>query len=297
MESYNQHTVILGAGPAGCACALWLHQLGCSVELIEASHHVGGQQRYSPYPNLWLPGQPSIKGEEVAAALRTQLDDLGITYHTNTNVQHITITPTLLELTLAAPKNITARYVVLATGSTFRTAHFKASDNIAIGPGHQTESKDVKGRHVAILGGGDNAFDQYLFAKQRGAASVSIFARTVRAQQKLRAMVSENDVHLGDHTIDQHTLSVNGTAYDHLFVMYGFEACVPRGLEGLVRTDKGFVQADLWGKTSLANIYAIGEVTQTFHPCVVTSYAHGIQAAKSIHQEIENLLHTHKTSL
>lgn len=139
---------------------------------------------------------------------------------------------------------------------------------------------------MAILGGGDNAFDQYIFAKRRGAADCKIFARTLRAQKKLQLPVPSEDVRVGPFTADQETLQVNGESFDVFSVMFGFEPVIPQGLEELARSPQGFVEADHWGQTSVPGVYAAGEVAHTFHPCVTTSFAHGVQAAKHIQRKL-----------
>ena len=39
--------------------------------------------------------------------------------------------------------------------------------NILIGPGHQIEQANLYNKSVAILGGGDNAIENYLFIKKK----------------------------------------------------------------------------------------------------------------------------------
>ena len=64
-----ERVIIAGGGPAGVACAIWLHKLGADVLLIEAADRLGGLQRRSPYENLWIPGVQGRTGLEVAEAL------------------------------------------------------------------------------------------------------------------------------------------------------------------------------------------------------------------------------------
>ena len=48
---------IIGGGPAGMSCALWLHNYGLYPIIIEKESALGGMARMSPYPNEWLLGQ------------------------------------------------------------------------------------------------------------------------------------------------------------------------------------------------------------------------------------------------
>jgi thioredoxin reductase (NADPH) len=45
---------IVGAGPAGSSCALWLKQLGFSPVIIDRNDQCGGLQLLNPYLNTWI---------------------------------------------------------------------------------------------------------------------------------------------------------------------------------------------------------------------------------------------------
>lgn len=280
-------TLVLGGGPAGAACALWLHQLGCPVLLLERNAQCGGLQQYSPYENLWLPGHSGSTGEAVALRIHEQLLERGVPQRCGVAVQHVQLGKADgVRLITEAGVALEGAILVLATGARFRSGGFRPNDRLAIGPGKPIEAIDVTGKRVAVLGGGDNACDQYMFALNRGASSCTIFARHLRAQKKLRDMVPARDIWVGDYIVDQERMTVNAKPFDVISVQYGYEPVVPEGLDALQRTADGFVRADHWGQTNLAGVYAVGEVAQTFHPCVATSFAHGIQAAKAIQRRL-----------
>lgn len=145
------------------------------------------------------------------------------------------------------------------------------------------EALEVKGKRVAIFGGGDNAFDQARFVRDRG-GKVTIFSRGVpRAQKLLQDMIPDVPVIIGQYQADQ--MTVNGDAFDAFGIMFGFEAVVLEGLT--LDLDKGYVRVDRFGETSLPGVYACGEVTDFWHPCVTTSAAHGIQVAKQISKKLQ----------
>ena len=54
---------IIGGGPAGMSCALWLHNYGMHPMIIEKEGALGGMARLSPYPNEWLLGQRGKSGQ------------------------------------------------------------------------------------------------------------------------------------------------------------------------------------------------------------------------------------------
>jgi len=267
--------IIIGGGPAGISCAIWLKKLGVECVLLEASGQLGGLQTRSPYENLWIPGVQGKTGQQVAASLADHANAVGVDVRLGCPVlfvdgQRVT-TPAG---TYSAP------YLVIATGSRPRTGGFTASDRIIIGPGVGMEALDVKGRRVAIFGGGDNAFDQARFVRDRG-GQVTIFSRSApRAQKLLQEIIPDVPVIIGAYQADQNTMAINSEAFDAFGVMHGFEAVVPEGLRPDL--ENGYIHVDRFGETSLPGIYACGEVTDYWHPCVTTSAAHGIQVAKQI---------------
>lgn len=281
------HTAVIGAGPAGAACALWLHQFGCDVLLLEKSQRAGGLQNLSPYINRWLPSVRGLQGQEIAGHLHAQLLECGVPLRLQAEVRSVARHGSGLGLDFSDGSHLLASSLVLATGTRFCTGGFSASARLSIGPGKAYESFELRGKRVAVLGGADNAFDAHRFAMQRGAAHAQIFARSVRAQSALRRLVPQAHVTVGACTVDQQAMTVNGEPFDFISVQYGFEPVVPRGLEELGRTPSGYIQADHWGLTSVDNVYAVGDVTNTFHPATATSFAHGIQAAKHIHTRLE----------
>lgn len=272
--------IIIGGGPAGISCAIWLKKLGVECVLLEASAQLGGLQTRSPYENLWIPGVQGKTGQQVAASLADHANAVGIDVRLNCPVlsvdgQRVT-TPAG---TYSAP------YLVIATGSRPRTGGFTASDRIIIGPGVGMEALDVKGRRLAIFGGGDNAFDQARFVRDRG-GKVTIFTRSVpRAQKLLQDMIPDVPVIIGPYQMDQDAMTINSEAFDAFGVMFGFEAVVPDGLA--LDLDNGYVRVDRFGETSEPGVYACGEVTDYWHPCVTTSAAHGIQVAKQISLKLQ----------
>src|SRR6516165_6243692 len=66
-ESQAPIVPIIGGGPAGMSCALWLHNYGLKPVIIEQADALGGMARLSPYPNAWLLGERGKPVREHAA--------------------------------------------------------------------------------------------------------------------------------------------------------------------------------------------------------------------------------------
>jgi thioredoxin reductase len=179
---------------------------------------------------------------------------------------------------------------VIATGVSPGRGGLEPGPRLLFGPGQHVFDHDFAGQSVAILGGGDNAFENYEFVKRRGASQAHIYARTVRAGRVFRDMANPGDVYPGSYEVDGAAGQVNGRAYDVILVMYGWEPAPVFASElGLDRDQKGYLLVDFTTcRTSVPGVYGIGEVAARGHPCVVTAMADGITAAKDIQRRLES---------
>ncbi|NRF67835.1 NAD(P)/FAD-dependent oxidoreductase [Aquincola sp. S2] len=281
-----EDVLVVGAGPAGAACALWLHQLGLKVMLLDAGRAIGGLQLRSPYTNRWIPSVQGKTGQEVARQLEEHVRSASVPCRLGFDVGAIRYRADHSGWEVSAAKeSLRATYVVIATGSKPRCGGFMETEHVGIGPGISMERIDVHGKRVAILGGGDNAFDQAVFALRRGARNVDVYCRhTPRAQPILQREIPSHCVHVGPFDADQVRMTVNAAAYDVLGVQFGFEASIPAGIRLPLRD--GYIVVDRHGAVPrFRGLFAAGEVTNFWHPCVTTALAHGVQVAKAIQND------------
>jgi thioredoxin reductase (NADPH) len=281
--------IIVGGGPAGATCALWLKMLGHHPMLIEKRRTLGGLQADSPYPNEWLPLLPrGTCGQQVAASMTESLHQRGVQMALGCKVLkacRVAVDSFHVETSTRAHD---ARYLVLASGVRAATGGLQAVSDMLIGPGQQVASADFLGRSVAILGGGDNAFENYLFVRGKGARQVTIFARSLKARADFLGQVPVEDIRLGNYVVDTKRRRVNGERFDKLIVLYGWETHLPYMAEiPLALNERGFVMTRTDCETSQRDVFAIGEVAQRAHPCCITSMADGVVAAKAIQQRLE----------
>ncbi|NGM85805.1 NAD(P)/FAD-dependent oxidoreductase [Parapusillimonas sp. SGNA-6] len=299
--------VIVGGGPAGVSCAVWLARLGLSAVLIEAGNELGGLCRSNPFVDEWNASLPGMTGIQVADNLALSARQAGVSLRLACRVQRIERAGggyCVAGSGLTAP--IQGRYLVLATGVRARplpgavpatgqhaagASTWPASVNgILTGPGQHIVEQDFRGKRVAVLGGGDNAFENALYAMEHGAQSVRLFARNLRAQHQFLRKVPASRVTTGPYKVDALHRTVNGQPYDLILVFYGWEPCAAfADALGLHRSEQGFIATDMQtAQTSCPGVYAAGEVAQRQHPCVVTALADGVTAAKAIQARLES---------
>lgn len=289
-DAEEHDAVIIGAGAAGASCALWLTLMGLRCLLVDGASAPGGLLLRSPYDNPWIAiAPPGITGCELAGNIAAALEQARVAARYGDAVHEISADAGGFTVRLASGAEIRARHAVLATGVTPATGGLSAAEGVLFGPGPHVLNCDFRGRSVAILGGGDNAFEHALILRERGVGQVHLFARSVRARRAFLEQIDPADVTPGEAAVDTERRTVNGRPFDLILVMYGFQPRLPlmRGCAPAL-DPHGHVQVDDRCATNHPGLYAIGELTGRMHPAVVTALADGVVAAKAIQTRIED---------
>src|SRR5262245_10572647 len=112
--------LIVGAGPAGASCALWLARLGFNPMLADARPTVGGLLNDSPFRNDWIVTQPGVTGPDLAEGIGLALAATGVPVMLGCTARAVTPTDAGFEVAFDLPggaqKAIAARCLVIATG-------------------------------------------------------------------------------------------------------------------------------------------------------------------------------------
>lgn len=280
--------VIIGGGPAGCQCALWLHMLGYEVVLVEKSSQLGGLQFSSPYINNWIVGTMGLAGQDIAKNIQNHIEVMNIPFYLNESVKKINEQQLGFEIEVGGDV-IRTHNIVITTGVKPRSSSLMSADNVIIGPGKEIDNFNFTNKKVAILGGGDNAAENYAFIKNTNPKECHLYAKKIIARNNLFNKIDPNDVFLGKYSVDQNTMVINynnqSLQYDVIVVLYGWESNIPEVFEKY-RTDlvddDNFIITDSSGRTRIPNIFAGGEVSRCQNPCVVTAMADGVVIAKTI---------------
>ena len=152
--------VVIGAGPAGLAAAVYGASEGLRTLIIERQTP-GGQAGSSSRIENYLGFPTGLSGAELAHRAWSQATRLGAEFMAPQEVTNLCIQDGYKVLTLSDGKEIKARAVVLTTGVSYRTLNVPGLDRLS-GAGvyygaARTEARSCSAQPVYIIGGGNSA--------------------------------------------------------------------------------------------------------------------------------------------
>jgi thioredoxin reductase len=308
---------IIGGGPAGMSCALWLRNYGLAPLIIEKEAALGGMIRRNPFPDHSLLGYPAAHARENAEEFARHIRQADIECWLDAEparVERQAGGGFGLDVVFSdgrPPRSLQCAAIVIATGTDFRgeewldrvqgAQRLAAQGRVHIGPTWVAEPDTDLGAHVAIIGGGDNAFDVADFLIRKGVkATIVMRAKAPRAQRLLverveaggaaglAQVITGRSVEALDDDGGRIRLRLDDGAElvaDHVVLTLGYRpnTRAPWLTELALRQDPdGYLMVDANMETSCRGIFAVGDVSNARHPSVATALASGTMAAREI---------------
>ena len=300
-EKNNFDVAIIGAGPAGMSCAIYLLRAGISCVLFEGEAPGGTLNKISKIENY--PGYTDLSGSTLAFKMYSQVEALSVLIK-NEKVINIKNTDSKLNI-ITSGGSYDASYVVIATGRVPRRLEIKGSDKYeGRGISYCTlcDGTLYKNKNVAIIGGGNSAMASAKYLSDI-ASKVYIINRsdTLRAtkteqdivkskeniyilyNKKIESFIDDNGILKGIKLNDETKLEVDG-----IFVCIGQELNNFFYEELNIKSDKLGILTDNKMKTSSPNAYAVGDSVSKDVYQVVTAVSDGAIAASDIIKEIKS---------
>ncbi len=166
--------VIVGAGPAGLAAAVYGGSEGLKTLLIE-KRAPGGQAGTSSRIENYLGFPNGLSGADLSRRAISQATRFGIEFLSPQSVTNIEIEGNYKKLTLADGSMVNTKSIILSTGVDYRRLPAEGTDRFT-GAGvyygaAMTEAQACRGKKVFVVGGGNSA--------GQGAVYLSQFAEKV----------------------------------------------------------------------------------------------------------------------
>jgi thioredoxin reductase (NADPH) len=301
--------IVVGSGPAGLTAALYAAREGLDVLVIERGG-LGGQAGITERLDNF-PGFPDgIGGGEFADRLALQARRFGVETLQAQDVIGLRVEDESRYIQTGDGAEYGARAILAATGSTYRRLGVPGEDEL-IGAGiHFCATCDgpfYKGRHVAVIGGGNSAGEESLFltrfadkvtmlvrGEQLSASKVVIDKVEESSQIDVRYHTEVAELH-GEGKLSGITIRdrKSGTAEmlspDGVFVFIGLtpnSAWLPPELD---RDQYGFVLTAPTLETSIPGVFAAGDVRKGSTKQAASAAGEGATAALMIREYLKGV--------
>jgi thioredoxin reductase (NADPH) len=172
--------LVVGAGPAGLAAAVYAASEGLSTLVVERES-IGGQAASSSLIRNYLGFSRGISGAELAQRAYQQAWVFGAGFVLTQQVTGLRPGADRHVVVLSSGDEVRARAVVLANGVSYRRLEVAAAERLT-GAGvfygaSVSEARGMTGQDVVVVGGGNSAGQAAMYLS-RYAASVTIAVRT-----------------------------------------------------------------------------------------------------------------------
>lgn len=297
---HEHDVVVVGGGPAGSAAAIYSARKGLKVAIVAG--RIGGQVNETVGIENLI-SVPYTTGQELAANLRKHAEAYSIDIFDNRRIESFDASGATKELATKSGEIFRAPAVIIATGASWRKLNVPGEDKY-IGRGvafcPHCDGPFYKGKHVAVVGGGNSGIEAAIdLAGICAKVTVIEFLDQLKAdtvlQDKLHTLPNvevftskQTTEVVGDGSKvtaikikDRVSGEESEIALDGIFVQIGLlpNSTVFRDKVGT--NSRGEIITDKDCRTSVAGIYAAGDVTDVTYKQIIIAMGEGAKAALS----------------
>jgi thioredoxin reductase (NADPH) len=299
--------VIVGAGPAGLAAALYTGRARLSTVVLEKGFP-GGQILLTDWVENY-PGFPAgVAPFELMESFRKQAETFGARIESD---EALAIARSADSFILKGhEREYQARAVILASGSAYRRLGVPGEERLT-GSGVSycatCDGPFFTGSDIAVVGGGDNALKEALFLtrfartltlihrrdKFRGE---KIYQERVAANEKIRVLL-DTVVDSVEGAAKVESLAIRNTKTGAASSLDVTGLFVSIGTEPQTGFVKGFLELNEWEqvkvdadmRSSVPGIFAAGDVSDACPKQIATAVGTGVHAALSVQEYLSRL--------
>jgi dihydrolipoamide dehydrogenase len=336
--------IVLGSGPGGYVAAIRCSQLGLKTAIVERENLGGICLNWGCIPTKAMlrsaeifyymqhAGDYGLVAQGIEADLAAIVKrSRGVAKQLNQGIGHLMKKNKIVvhmgegrltgatSLTVKGEKGeeqLTAKYVIVATGARARDLPFAPADGKRVWTYRHAMTPAELPAKLLVIGSGAIGIEFASFYNDLGSevtvvemldrivpvedADVSTFLEKSLRKQGINIMTGAgvDAIKVSDKGITATIKDKSGSAatsdFTHVIVAIGI---VPNteniGLEGLAEMDRGFIQIDPYGRTKTKGLWAIGDCTPG--PWLAHKASHeGVTCAEAIAQELGNTeVHPH----
>lgn len=292
-EEKNIDLIIVGAGPAGLAAAIYGGRAKLNMIVLE-ERIVGGQVRNS-YTIENYPGFQKVSGSELADIFQKQAESLGVTIDEFDLIENIKLEDSEkiveTESYIYKPKAI-----IVATGASPKKLPVPEESKYEGKGVHYCAICDgaiYEGKKVGVIGGGNSALEEAIFLT-KFAEKVFIIRRhdyfngekslidEVMNNPKIKVLFNEDLVQLkGDNFLNEvilrnkNTGELSNLKLDAVFGYIGTEPKTDKFDKYLEVNDYGYIITNDDMETNISGVYAAGDVREKKYRQITTAVSDG----------------------
>ena len=295
-------TIIIGAGPAGMTAALYAARSNLKVALLERGIPGGQMNNTADIENY--PGYANISGPELAEKMFEPLENLGVE-HLFGLVEKIEDRGNFKEI-ITEDERFEAKTVIIASGANHRHLGVPGEEDYnsrGVSYCAVCDGAFFRDEDLLVVGGGDSAVEEAIFLT-RFAKSVTIVHRRdeLRAQKVLqdRAFANEKIRFVWDSVVESihgderkvtgvtfknvKTGEISQAEFGGIFIYVGLDPVSEFAADLGITDEAGWILTDHQMKTSVAGIYAVGDVRQKDLRQITTAVGDGAIASQEAYK-------------
>jgi thioredoxin reductase (NADPH) len=300
--------VIVGAGPAGLAAAVYASSEGLDALVVERES-IGGQAGTSTRIRNYLGFSRGLSGAELAQRAYQQAWVFGATFLLTREVTGLRSSDGMHVVSLDGGVEVEASSVVLAMGVSYKRLAIPGLDELE-GSGvfygaSPSEARQFTGGNAFVVGGANSA-GQAAVHLSRYAGKVSLLVRgtslsasmsqylidEIEGKDNIEVMLSTEVVGVGgEGRLERLELRTNGEVgdvpADALFILIGAEPRTDWLPDEIERDERGFVVTSADYATTVPGVFAIGDVRATSVKRVASAVGEGSVVIQHVHRYLE----------
>lgn len=290
--------LIVGGGPAGAAAAIYAARKGIRTGVV--AERFGGQVLDTMSIENFI-SVTETEGPKFAAALEQHVKTYDVDIMNLQRAEKLTQKDGVNEIQLASGATLKAKAVILATGARWREINVPGereyrNHGVAYCP--HCDGPLFKGKRVAVIGGGNSGVEAAIdLAGIVSHVTLLEFGAELRAdevlQRKLRSLTNVTVIAQAQTTeVHGDGQKVNALSYKDLvsgelknvelegiFVQIGLVPNTEWLKGSLTLSRHGEIEIDARGQTSLAGVFAAGDVTTVPYKQIVIAVGEGAKAS------------------
>ena len=290
--------LVVGGGPAGAAAAIYAARKGIVTGVV--AERFGGQV----LDTLAIENFISVKhteGPQLAAALEQHVREYDVDVMNLQRAEQLIPGDDFIEVKLASGASLKSKTVIVSTGARWRQMNVPGEDeyrNKGVAYCPHCDGPLFKGKRVAVIGGGNSGVeaaidlagivshvtllefdsklraDEVLQRKLRSLPNVSVIVSAQTTEVTGDGQRVNGLVYKDRHGGDTHRIDLEG-----IFVQIGL---LPNTdwLKGTLNlSNRGEIEVDARGETSVAGVFAAGDCTTVPYKQIVIAMGEGSKAA------------------